>query len=162
MHPNEALVRQLYGALGRRDGDAMAACYTEDAWFSDPVFPSLKGREVGAMWRMLCAGARDLRVEVKRVHADDVKGSATWEAWYTFPRTGREVHNVVEARFVFRDGRIERHEDAFDFPRWAAQALGWVGRVFGGMHQVKDKVRRDARRRLERFSAAAPGLSRTG
>ena len=153
MHPNEALVRRLYDALGRGDGDAMAACYTEDAWFTDPVFPNLKGREVGAMWRMLCAGARDLRVEVKRAEADDVKGAATWEAWYTFPKTGRQVHNVIEARFVFRDGLIERHEDTFDFPRWAAQALGWVGRLFGGMHQVKDKVRKDARRRLERSQA---------
>jgi ketosteroid isomerase-like protein len=152
VHPNEALVRRLYDALGRRDGDAMAACYTEDAWFSDPVFPSLRGREVGAMWRMLCSGAKDLRVEVTRVQAGDFQGSATWEAWYTFGRTGRPVHNVVEAHFVFRGGLIERHEDSFDFPRWAAQALGWAGRLFGGLHQVRDKVRRDARRRLERFA----------
>lgn len=155
-HPNEDLVRRLYDALGRKDGDAMAACYTADAWFSDPIFPSLKGPDVGAMWRMLCAGATDLRVEVSHVVADGFRGSAHWEAWYTFSRTGRKVHNVGEARFVFRDGLIERHEDAFDFPRWAGQALGWVGKIFGGMHQVRDKVRRDARRRLERFQSAAP------
>jgi ketosteroid isomerase-like protein len=156
VHPNEALVRRLYDALGRKDGDAMAACYTKDAWFSDPVFPSLRGDEVGAMWRMLCAGATDLRVEVSDVRCDDVRGSAHWEAWYTFSRTGRPVHNVGEARYVFRDGLVERHEDAFDFPRWAAQALGWVGRLFGRMHQVKDKVRKDARRRLAGFQSRPP------
>ncbi|HJQ93850.1 MAG TPA: nuclear transport factor 2 family protein [Candidatus Thermoplasmatota archaeon] len=155
MHPNEALVQRFYEAFGRRDGDAMAACYTSDARFSDPVFPDLRGERIGAMWRMLCLGAKDLEVTASRIRADDHKGSAHWEATYTFSRSGRRVHNVIEASFVFRDGLIERHSDDFDFKAWAAQALGWMGRVFGGSHQLRAKVRKDAAARLGRF--AGPG-----
>ena len=53
MHPNAALIDSLYAALARRDGAAMAQCYAEEAAFSDPVF-DLRGREIGAMWSMLC------------------------------------------------------------------------------------------------------------
>lgn len=155
MHPNEALVQRFYEAFGRRDGDAMAACYTPDARFSDPVFPDLKDGRVRDMWRMLCLGAKDLRVTAARIRADDHRGTAHWEATYTFSRTGRKVHNVIEASFVFRDGKIERHLDEFDFKAWAGQALGWIGKVFGGTHQLRDKVRKDAARRLERFAGSA-------
>ena len=36
---NKQLIERFYAAFGRRDGDAMAACYAPDASFSDPVFP---------------------------------------------------------------------------------------------------------------------------
>ena len=43
------------------------------------------------------------------------KGSAHWEADYTFSATKRKVHNVVDARFELRDGLIVKHTDVFDF-----------------------------------------------
>ena len=46
MHENEELIRGLYAALGRRDGEAMARCYADGATFSDPVFVGLRGAEV--------------------------------------------------------------------------------------------------------------------
>ncbi len=48
----------------------MGACYTADAHFADPVFSHLHGEEVGAMWRMLCGRANDLRIEHSKVEAD--------------------------------------------------------------------------------------------
>jgi ketosteroid isomerase-like protein len=156
-HPNAALLRGFYEAFDRRDGDAMAKCYTPDARFSDPVFPDLRGERIGAMWRMLCLGAKDLKVTASHIRADETRGSAHWEATYTFNRTGRTVHNVIEATFVFKDGRIERHSDDFDFKAWARQALGWMGRLFGGSHQLRDKVRKDAARRLARFAGPGDG-----
>ena len=152
MHPNEQLVTRFYEALQRRDAEAMAACYTPDARFSDPVFQDLSGGEVGDMWRMLLLGARDdFRFTFRDVQANDYSGSAHWEADYTFSRTGRKVHNAATARFVFRDGKIERHSDDFDYRAWLAQALGPVGKLFGGMRQVQDKVRKDAARRLKEY-----------
>ena len=61
---NKQLIERFYAAFGRRDGDAMAACYAPDASFSDPVFPGLKGSEPGAMWRMLTGRSEDLKVEL--------------------------------------------------------------------------------------------------
>src|SRR4051794_35418639 len=105
-HPNAVLLTGFYNAFAARDGDAMATAYTADARFSDPVFTHLHGKEVGAMWKMLCARASDLRIEARDISADDSEGKAHWEAWYTFTKTGRPVHNVIDATFEFSDGRI--------------------------------------------------------
>src|SRR5262245_12220938 len=118
MHPNEQLLHDFYAAFARRDGAAMAAFYAPDATFSDPVFVDLKGAEVGAMWTMLCLRGTDLRVEASGIAADDAGGKAHWEAWYTFSKTGRAVHNVIDATFTFRDGRIATHRDRFDLWKW--------------------------------------------
>lgn len=149
MHPNAALVARFYEAFQRRDADAMAACYHADATFSDPVFPDLRGPRVAAMWRMLCASARDLDVRAHDIQADDATGSARWEARYGFGRARRPVHNVIAARFAFRDGRIARHEDSFDLWRWSRMALGPAGVALGWSPMLKARIRADAARRLD-------------
>src|SRR5260221_6505542 len=107
-HPNVALIERFYAAFARRDAPAMAACYTPDAHFTDPVF-DVAGPEVGAMWSMLCARAGDLRIEWRDVRADDATGSAHWEPRYTFSATGRPVHNVIDSAFTFTAGRNPPH-----------------------------------------------------
>jgi ketosteroid isomerase-like protein len=151
MHANEALIRRFYDAFARRDGDAMAACYSPDIAFSDPVFPMLRGEEAGDMWRMLVGRAADLSITLDRAAADDEGGSAQWTARYTFSRTGHKVVNVIEARFAFRDGKIVRHVDLFPFWRWASQALGPVGKLLGWFGPLKAKVRSDAAKGLAAF-----------
>lgn len=153
VHPNEALVKRFYEAFQRRDGKAMAACYGKDATFRDPVFPDLRGQQVGAMWRMLCAGGKDLDLTFHSVLVDDDAGSAHWEARYSFSRTGRQVHNVITANFAFADGKVAAHVDSFSFWRWSRQALGPVGWLLGWTPMVRNKVRREAAARLERFMA---------
>lgn len=96
------------------------------------------------MWAMLIARGKDLRLAVTDVTADDARGSATWEAWYTFSASGRPVHNVIRAAFEFRDGRIVRHVDRFDFWRWARQALGPTGLLLGWTPFLRAKVRATA------------------
>ncbi len=153
MHPNAELITRFYEAFGQRDGETMAACYHPDASFSDPVFPSLDGEGAGDMWRMLTEGADDLRIEFSDVRADDDAGSAHWEAWYTFSATGRHVHNVIDARFEFRDGLIARHDDRFDFWRWSRQALGLPGVLLGWTPILRNKVRSTAGNRLVKWRA---------
>ena len=146
---NAQVIRDFYGAFQRRDGDAMAAAYHPDVHFSDPVFTDLRGARAGAMWQMLCARAKDLRVDFTDVVADERTGRAHWEARYTFS-TGRAVHNRIDATFEFQDGLIIRHTDRFDLHRWAAQALGLPGRLFGGMPWFQRKIRATAMAGLER------------
>ena len=97
-HPNAALIGRFYAALGRRDADAMIACYAPDVTFSDPVFPSLDAAGVAAMWRMLCARGRDLAVEASGIGADATSGHAHWDATYTYSATGRRVINRIDAQ----------------------------------------------------------------
>lgn len=144
-------IRAFYEAFGRRDHAAMAACYAPGATFSDPVFPDLRGQRIAAMWRMLCERGTDLRLRADAITADAGHGSARWEAWYTFAATGRPVHNIIHARFEFRDGLILRHRDSFDLYRWARQALGLRGVLLGWAPPVQAAIRRQAARALDTF-----------
>lgn len=159
MHPHEALIREFYAAFARRDAEAMARCYHADVFFSDPVFPALRGAEAGDMWRMLLARAAGLEVALEEAWADAEGGRARWTARYTFGRTGRPVANRIRALFAFREGLIVRHYDHFPFWRWAAQALGPAGAALGWFAPLKWKVRADAKKALERFREGREPLS---
>ncbi len=151
---NAALLARFYEAFQRRDGAAMAACYHPQATFSDPAFANLQGEQPGAMWRMLCHRGKDLKIEFSDVTADGDQGTAHWEAWYTFSVTGRKVHNVIDARFRFQEGRIIEHVDSFDFWRWSRQALGLPGMLLGWSSFLQRKVGAQAVDGLEKWMAA--------
>ena len=152
MADNAGLIRDLYEAMDRHDGEAMAAMYDPNGRFSDPAFGELTGAEAGDMWRMLTDRAEDLRVELVEHSAEADEGGARWIAHYTFTRTGRPVVNDVRARFRFRDGRIVEHRDSFPFWGWARQALGPPGAVLG-LPPMSLLIRRRAREELSEFQA---------
>lgn len=154
MHPNEEMLTNFYSALGEGWAETMAASYTDDATFSDPVFPELDAAGVRDMWRMFCTSDTELELTVSDVQADHNTGSATWRPVYTFPKTGRQVRNVIESTFTFRDGLIVRHRDDFDFYRWARMALGPMGTALGWTPLVRNQVRQQAARQLRRFREA--------
>ena len=145
------LIARVYAAFDARDGDTMAACYAPGAHFSDPVFPDLNGDEPGAMWRMLTAQAKELRIELVEHEADEGRGSARWRAHYVFSQTGRPVVNDVRASFRFADGLIADHEDEFGFYRWARQALGTPGVLLGWSPALRTAVRKRAAASLASF-----------
>lgn len=149
-HPNTQTIESFYRAFQERDSETMAAVYHPDATFADPVF-ELKGGEIGDMWRMFCATGDDLQVDFSRPAADDSIGSARWEAMYTFKPTGRPVHNVIDAAFVFEDGMVIAHTDVFNLASWARQALGLSGALFGRTGFMQKRIREQAKGQLARF-----------
>src|SRR4051812_33332964 len=151
MHPNAKVIEDFYAAFSRRDAEGMVACYADDVVFSDPVFTELRGDEARAMWRMLCERGKDLRVEASGIEADDTTGRAHWEAWYTFSATGEKVHNIIDARFELRGGKIVRHIDTFDLRRWAGMALGWKGKLFGWLPPLQNAVRKQGDKGLRAY-----------
>jgi ketosteroid isomerase-like protein len=157
MHPHESLIREFYAAFARRDAEAMARCYHDDVFFTDPAFPRLRGEEARDMWRMLVERGKDLVIVLDEASADEAGGHARWTAHYTFSKTGRKVVNRIEAKFAFRDGRIVRHYDHFSFWRWSSQALGPIGRIFGWFAPLRWLVRKQAAEQLARFSAKRAG-----
>ena len=148
---NRALINRFYEAFARRDGAAMAACYHPEARFSDPAFPDLRGAQIGAMWTMLCQRAQDFSLTFRDVQADAERGSAHCEAKYLFSKTGRHVHNIIEAEFSFKDGLIVAHDDRFDFWRWSRQALGPAGLLLGWSGFLRAKVQAEAAKGLAIF-----------
>lgn len=150
MHPNIRTIDRFYRAFQARDAETMAGVYDPEATFADPVF-DLKGGEIGDMWRMLCASGDDLQVTFSDPAADDHAGTARWEARYTFKPTGRLVHNVIDASFIFEDGLVIAHNDAFDIASWARQALGLSGAVLGRTGFMQKRIRQQAKGQLARF-----------
>ncbi len=153
MHPNEELLKTFYTSFQRRDPDAMTACYLPNVVFYDPVFQALRGKRAIAMWHMLIERSKDLEIIIGDIQADDLSGSAHWEANYTYSATGRKVHNVIDARFYFQEGKIFVHQDAFDIWKWASQALGMSGRLFGWTPFMQQVIRRTAARTLDGYMA---------
>jgi hypothetical protein len=151
MHPNEQLIHQFYSAFEAKDFKTMQNAYHAEATFSDPVFQNLSSTEVKAMWQMLITSGSDLKLIFNNVKANDTKGTAHWEAWYTFSGSGRKVHNIIDATFEFKDGKIISHKDHFDFWRWSKMALGTSALLLGWTSFLKNKVRDKARKRLEGF-----------
>lgn len=151
MHPNEELIHKFYSAFQKLDWQTMTDCYAPDAEFSDPVFRDLKGWQIGAMWRMLAERAQNFTLEYRDIKADDRSGSAYWEPAYDFSKTGRRIVNKIRASFEFRDGKIVKHTDQFDFYRWVRLALGFKGALLGWLPSIQNQVRKEALTGYEMF-----------
>lgn len=148
---HQELIKKFYESFAQRNADAMAECYHEEATFSDPAFKNLNSKEVKAMWKMLCEAGQDLKITFSDIKATEQEGSCTWQAFYTFSRTGRNVHNVIEASFTFKEGKILRHTDKFSFYRWSRQALGGIGWLLGWTGFLQEKIQASARKSLEKY-----------
>ncbi|SKC53223.1 nuclear transport factor 2 family protein [Ohtaekwangia koreensis] len=155
MEQHELLIRQFYTAFQKRDYAAMQECYHADASFHDPVFQDLNAKQVRAMWQMLLTSSKDLKVSFSDIHIAGDTGTCTWEAWYTFSKTGKPVHNVINASFQFKDGKIFQHHDSFDLWRWSKQALGLSGLLLGWSPMVQNKIRATAKHSLAKFMSAS-------
>jgi ketosteroid isomerase-like protein len=153
MTPNEDVIEQFYRSFQRGDAAGMIACYDPAIEFSDPVFGALQGPQVGAMWQMLTGRAQDFHLTYRDIHADGQRGSADWEATYVFSQTGRHVRNRVTSQFRFQNGKIIQQHDSFDLWKWAGMALGPTGAVLGWFPPLQARIRKNARRSLDKFMA---------
>jgi hypothetical protein len=66
------------------------------------------------------------------------------------------VHNKIDAEFEFKDGKITKHTDTFDFWKWSRQALGAVGLLMGWNPLFQSMMQKKLRQRLDDFIAAHP------
>ncbi len=139
-HNHRQCIETFYTCFQNKDWKGMQQCYHDEIVFSDPAFPHLRGKEAKAMWHMLIAGSSSLTIVYDRVDADQKNGTCHWEATYLFSRTGRKVHNKIDARFEFKDGLIVSHTDTFDFWRWSKMALGLSGHLLGWTPFMKRKI----------------------
>jgi ketosteroid isomerase-like protein len=148
---NKQLIEKFYKAFKKKDAKTMLSCYHNDVVFSDPVFGTLNAERVSGMWQMLCKAGKDLTITFDGVQADKDNGKAHWEASYTFSQTGKNVHNVIDATFKFKDGLIIEHTDVFNLRKCAGQALGFKGMLLGGTSFFKKKLQNQTNKKLDKF-----------
>jgi len=149
---NAQLIQKFYNSFATADAEGMVSCYAGDIEFKDPAFGPLKGNDAKNMWRMLLK-TPVIKIIATHIEADEHTGSADWVAVYTFSLTGRKVTNKVSAKFEFKDGKIVKHTDYFNFWKWATQAFGLKGLLLGWTPLMKNKVREQALARLGKFEA---------
>jgi len=151
MHPNFVLLDQFYASFKQKDYQGMQHSYAEYARFNDEIFQDLDAFHVRMMWEMLIKRGKDLQIEYTINEADDYKGSATWIARYTFSASKRKVENHINSSFRFSNGKIIEQHDRFDLARWARQALGLMGFLFGGTKFLHARIRKNAHNSLENY-----------
>lgn len=150
-----SLIETFYTAFSKLDAETMASCYHDDVLFEDPAFGVLKGEQAGNMWRMLCQSQKDkdFRITYSNINSNGNTGQANWEAFYTFSKTGRKVHNKIAAQFEFKDGKIIKHTDQFNLHQWSKQALGLKGLILGRTRYFRHKLRHQTRSLLAKFES---------
>lgn len=145
------IITEFYTAFQNKDAEKMVSFYHDEIEFTDPAFGNLKGEHAKNMWRMLLERSADMSLDFSKVSANNEKGTAHWDANYTFSQTGRKVLNRIDAEFTFKDGKIIRHVDTFDLHTWAKQALGFKGMLLGGTGFFKRKLNAQTNEMLAKF-----------
>jgi ketosteroid isomerase-like protein len=149
---NEQIIETFYQSFSNADTEGMINCYHQNIQFQDPAFGSLKGDDVGNMWRMLIARSKNkINISFNNVRATEKTGDANWTAEYIFSQTGRKVINRVSAQFEFQDGKIIKHTDHFNFWKWTQQALGWKGYLLGWTSFMQNKIQERSKKLLNAY-----------
>lgn len=149
---NKDIITQFYTAFANGNAEEMTKYYHQNATFEDPAFGKLNQKEVVSMWKMLIERSKgNLKIEFATVFANENSGSATWIATYLFSQTNRNVINVIDAEFEFKDGLILKHIDHFDLYKWSKQALGWKGFLLGWTSFMQNKIQQNARKSLQNY-----------
>jgi hypothetical protein len=153
METNGSIIKKFYEAFAALDAERMVEWYHNDITFEDPAFGVLRGEQAKNMWRMLCDSQRDKEFSIKTssIEYDDDRGTARWEAYYTFGKKNRKVHNVINAHFQFKEGKIINHVDKFSLYRWSRKALGLRGVLLGWTAFFRKKLNEKTRMHLSEF-----------
>ncbi|MDO1500777.1 nuclear transport factor 2 family protein [Winogradskyella maritima] len=147
------IITTFYNAFHQLDANTMVKQYHNDIIFEDPAFGRLQGKRSKAMWQMLCSSqkGKDFKIDYHSVTETTSEGSAIWEAYYTFSKTGRRVHNIIHASFTIEDGKITKHTDDFNLHKWASQAMGFKGKLLGGTGFFKRQLQKQTNAMLDTY-----------
>lgn len=152
MNQHQQVIEEFYAGFAEGNAKTMASCYHKDIVFQDPAFGKLEGQDVLDMWEMLLEKSKgNIKIEFSDVRADELSGSAKWVAAYLFRKTNRNVVNVIQASFVFKDGLIIKHTDEFDIWKWSKQALGLLGYLLGWSAFMQQKIQKNALQSLRSY-----------
>ena len=151
MTPDEQVVQRSYEAFKASDAKGMAACYRTDATFQDLAFKLTGRNDTFDMWQFVCHREPGIWFGCIRTEGQEVK--AHWVADYDFEGKNH-VNYGIDARFILRDGLIERHYDEASRWKWAKQALGFPKALVVTL--IPPLLRKQATGKLEKFKKEHP------
>ncbi|MEQ9424553.1 MAG: nuclear transport factor 2 family protein [Cyclobacteriaceae bacterium] len=146
------VIQEFYSAFQAGDAEKMVSHYADNVQFEDPAFGRLSGEDAANMWRMLIERSKgQLQIEFSDIKQNGDEVTAHWEAKYPFSKTGRFVHNIIEATFEFNGDKIIKHTDDFNFWRWSHMALGLPGKLLGWSPILQNKVKKQCLDLLDKY-----------
>lgn len=149
------IITKFYTAFANHDVEEMVSYYHDNITFEDPAFGVLQGERAKNMWRMLMGNqkGKTFIVEFSNVRESADGATAHWEAHYDFSKTGRKVHNKIDAQFKFEGDKIIDHRDTFDVHSWASQAMGLSGKLLGWSGFFSKKLQGQTNAMLNKYEA---------
>jgi steroid delta-isomerase-like uncharacterized protein len=114
------LIQQFETAFNRRDVDALLACFTDRASYTDNFYGEHVGRDnLRAMFERMFHEGRDYAWRMERVVETPSSAAAEWSFSYVVteavPRSaGRKVRFRGMSVFELDGGRIARYREYFD------------------------------------------------
>ena len=100
MTPSEKTIHQLYTSIADGAISKIEDCYDPNVKFNDPIFGTLKAKEVPKMWKMLIEKSKgNLVIEYTIIKSNEHTGSAQWTATYTFGKKKRLIKNTIQSDF---------------------------------------------------------------
>jgi steroid delta-isomerase-like uncharacterized protein len=114
------LIQEFATAFNARDVDALLACFTEDASYTDNFFGEHRGRAgLRAMFERMFREGRDYAWRMDAVVETPASAAAEWTFSYivtdAVPRsTGRKVRFRGMSLFELDRGRIAHYREDFD------------------------------------------------
>ena len=81
-----------------------------------------------------------------------LKGDEVRAMWEMLCKNAKDFS--LKAFMRLKDGKIIEHSDAFKLSKWASQALGWKGALFGWMGWMQRKIQKGARKSLGDFMSS--------
>ncbi|QNJ99169.1 nuclear transport factor 2 family protein [Constantimarinum furrinae] len=154
MNEEQHIIEKFYEAFTELDAERMIEYYHDEVTFQDPAFGILKGEAAKNMWRMLCESqkGKDFKVVTSTIEVAEKSAKAHWEAYYTFGKHKRKIHNIITANFEFKDGKIINHIDRFNLYKWSRQAMGAKGYLVGWTTFFRKKLQKRTNLKLSEFS----------
>tara|TARA_R110002050_G_scaffold204327_1_gene339679 strand:+ start:166562 stop:167029 length:468 start_codon:yes stop_codon:yes gene_type:complete len=153
MDSNSEIINRFYTAFQSKNAEGMVKFYANNITFEDPAFGKLNGEDAKNMWRMLCANSSDLELEFQITSSNGNQVTAHWEAKYTFSKTGRKVHNKIDATFFIANNEIISHVDQFDLWSWSQQAMGLTGFLLGWSDFFRKKLQKTTHQTLAKYTS---------
>ncbi|AUM62312.1 nuclear transport factor 2 family protein [Spiroplasma monobiae] len=149
---DKKVINDFYEAFKAGDANKMVGLYSPKATFKDPMFGDLNYEEAKFMWIMLVSTRATSQFELNYT-VEEHKGKIVviWKATYLFGDKKRKVINIVTSKMETEDGLITKHVDSFNFKRWAKQAIGFSGLLFGNAKWFRKKVSDGAKEKLYKF-----------
>jgi len=149
---NEILIRDFFTAMAEKDFKKMNQCYSPEVIYYNPICDLLKEESVFARWEVECKSRKDLQLSFDPVVAlDEDYFTCKFEMKYTFMPTGKYIRQVSTAHMKIFDGKIIEHSDAFSVHRWAMQAYGFTGWIFGWNRFYQQSIKNAFRKTLIDF-----------